>query len=283
MLTIEYIILILLYTSLTISLIFQWLCYKKKMENLETIAFTSSLLLLVISISISPLLPEEDTTNVYTLFCMVLIAVTTFLDTWSQQKHTIPAVFRKVHVGIAIVLVVSLFAAKLYENMSLVQNVIVGYLIISVVVSMVVNQQTAPIKQFKHFEKSNKVFAFAFFILVPTYLIIHYFFEKELGQFQIGFLLYFAFIALAVRKISDDLQRLSLINNKLDLKEQKFENYGLTPREKEIAMFLLKGVTYQEIADSLFISLPTVKTHSSKIYKKCSVKSRTELIYLLTS
>lgn len=282
MLTIEYIILILLYTSLSISLIFQWLCYKKNMESLESIGFTSSVLLLVISISLSPLLPTESTTNVFTLWCMILIALTTFLQTLREQKHKIPKIYKTVHVGISIALSVFLFPGKVLGYMQPVQFLIVAFLIISIVVSMAITHQTKPIKQFQHIEKSNKIFAIIFLILVPIYLITHYFFENEYGQFQIGFLLYFALIALAVRKIYDDLQRLSLIKSKLDPREQQLKNYGLTQREQEVASLILKGLTYQDITAKLFISLPTVKTHTSNIYKKCKVRNRNEFYHLLT-
>ncbi|NLR91403.1 helix-turn-helix transcriptional regulator [Flammeovirga sp. SR4] len=77
------------------------------------------------------------------------------------------------------------------------------------------------------------------------------------------------------------MQRLSLINNDIAPNKQQFKNYALTKREQEIASLLQKGVTYQKIADQLFISLPTVKTHASNIYKKCGVKTRNELSNLL--
>ncbi|WP_052444778.1 helix-turn-helix transcriptional regulator [Flammeovirga sp. OC4] len=161
------------------------------------------------------------------------------------------------------------------------QWAVVVFLIISVVISMWLQRQTKPIQQFQHLEKSNRIFALTFLILIPIYLIFHYAFEKEYQQFQIGFLMYIAFSALAVRKIYDDLQRLSLIQKDSSPNEQQFKNYSLTKREQEIASLLHKGVTYQKIADQLFISLPTVKTHTSNIYKKCGVKTRNELSNLL--
>ena len=38
------------------------------------------------------------------------------------------------------------------------------------------------------------------------------------------------------------------------------------------------GLSNQEIADSLFISIHTVKTHSSKIFEKLGVKRRTQAV-----
>ncbi|WP_185152547.1 LuxR C-terminal-related transcriptional regulator [Fulvivirga aurantia] len=56
----------------------------------------------------------------------------------------------------------------------------------------------------------------------------------------------------------------------------------MTQREQEIATLLFEGLTYQDITHKLHISLPTVKTHTSNIYKKCSVKNRHELSRLLS-
>lgn len=252
------------------------------MENWQTIGLTISLLLLLISISVSPLLPEEETTTVSTLLCMILVAAMTFLDTLGQQKHSIPVVFKKIHIGFSVALAVIVMVSKFSGRMFFAQWAVVLFLSISIVISMLITRQTKPIRQFQHLEKANKIFALTFLILTPTYLIFHYAFEKQYQQFQIGFLLFIAFIALAIRKIYDDLQRLSLIKNDLAPNEQQFKNYGLTEREQEVALLLYKGITYQRIAEQLFISLPTVKTHASHIYKKCGVKTRNQLTNLLT-
>jgi len=251
------------------------------MENRETIWLTISLLLLLVSISVSPLFTEEKTSSFSTLLCMILVATTTFLDTLSQQKHSIPLRFKKIHLGIAAVLTVLLAISKPLELTVFSQWAVVVFLIFTVVISMLITRQTKAIRQFQHLEKSNKVFTLVFLTLTPTYLIFHYAFEKEYKDFPIGFLLYTAFASLAIRKIYDDLQRLSLIKKDLAPEQQQFKNYALTKREQEIAILLQKGWTYQAIADELYIALPTVKSHASNLYKKCGVKTRNELAALL--
>jgi DNA-binding NarL/FixJ family response regulator len=52
----------------------------------------------------------------------------------------------------------------------------------------------------------------------------------------------------------------------------------LSTREKEILEYLSKGFRYKEIADKLFISTETVRTHIRNIYEKLQVQSRTEAI-----
>lgn len=50
----------------------------------------------------------------------------------------------------------------------------------------------------------------------------------------------------------------------------------LTNREQEILMLIAQGMSNQEIADTLFITLKTVKTHVSNILSKLSVEDRTQ-------
>ena len=52
----------------------------------------------------------------------------------------------------------------------------------------------------------------------------------------------------------------------------------LTTREKEILDLLSKGLRYKEIADKIFLSTETVRTHIRNIYVKLQVNSRTEAL-----
>lgn len=56
------------------------------------------------------------------------------------------------------------------------------------------------------------------------------------------------------------------------------DNTILTKRELEILEFLSKGFKNQAIADTLFVSLSTVKKHIENIYSKLHLNSRVELV-----
>ncbi len=56
--------------------------------------------------------------------------------------------------------------------------------------------------------------------------------------------------------------------------EQNQDNSGLTRREIEILDLIADGFSNQQIADELFISPHTVKTHLHNIFKKINVKRR---------
>lgn len=57
----------------------------------------------------------------------------------------------------------------------------------------------------------------------------------------------------------------------------------LTERELAIAKMIQAGKSNKEIADELFISLSTVKTHINNIYKKLEISSRKEISRFLLS
>lgn len=62
--------------------------------------------------------------------------------------------------------------------------------------------------------------------------------------------------------------------------EEIVKTYGLSKREAEILPMALRGRTGERIASELFISKSTVDTHLRKLYGKCGVHSRQELIDL---
>ncbi|KMY53330.1 hypothetical protein AC623_04425 [Bacillus sp. FJAT-27231] len=56
------------------------------------------------------------------------------------------------------------------------------------------------------------------------------------------------------------------------------EDVKLTPSEEKICDLLQLGLTNQEMADHLFVSLHTIKKHLQNIYKKLGVTNRTSLL-----
>lgn len=60
---------------------------------------------------------------------------------------------------------------------------------------------------------------------------------------------------------------------------QQAPDYSLTPREKEVLACVVNGLSYKMIADQLFITYETVRTHIKHIYEKLHVASLTELVH----
>jgi len=57
--------------------------------------------------------------------------------------------------------------------------------------------------------------------------------------------------------------------------------HEISPREADIIREICNGLSNQEIADKLFISLQTVKDHTSRIYSKTNVRNRMQLMTLV--
>jgi DNA-binding NarL/FixJ family response regulator len=63
------------------------------------------------------------------------------------------------------------------------------------------------------------------------------------------------------------------------VKEKSNEHFqSLSRREQEILEQLSRGFRYKEIADNLFVSIETVRTHIRNIYEKLQVNSRIEAL-----
>lgn len=60
--------------------------------------------------------------------------------------------------------------------------------------------------------------------------------------------------------------------------EKSLADTGISKREWEVLVLMAKGMSNQEIANQLFVSLNTVKTHSSRIFEKLEASRRTQAI-----
>lgn len=56
------------------------------------------------------------------------------------------------------------------------------------------------------------------------------------------------------------------------------QNFGLSSREIEVLQLISEGYSNQEIADRLYVSLSTVKTHVSNVFSKLDVQRRTQAV-----
>lgn len=64
------------------------------------------------------------------------------------------------------------------------------------------------------------------------------------------------------------------------LNEQRLKDLGITKRELEILELIAQGMSNREIAEKLFVSENTVKTHSSRLFDKLSAKRRTQAVQI---
>ena len=64
------------------------------------------------------------------------------------------------------------------------------------------------------------------------------------------------------------------------LNSGKVEELAITPRELEILQLIADGLSNREIAEKLFVSENTVKTHSSRVFDKLGARRRTQAVQL---
>ena len=66
----------------------------------------------------------------------------------------------------------------------------------------------------------------------------------------------------------------------MDLLEERFTLWGLTPAERDVALFAIKGLSTAEIATLRSTSEGTVKAQTNAIYRKAGVTGRPQLLSL---
>ncbi|WP_166925157.1 response regulator transcription factor [Flavobacterium poyangense] len=284
MFELEIILFIIAYTTLSISLTFAFICYKRNMETQETLALIISLLLLIISISVSPLLKRSGHgffSNLFTISAMVIVGTTTLLNTLKERQHKLRNIVKELCLGLGIAILFIVNVVSFFHITKYAEWLAVGYLIFSILVSMLITRTSEPKIKLNPKTDSDRLFAIVLLVTVPLYLILQFKFCVSCPDPSIGFLLPLLFSIIAINKIIDDVNRLSILKNNTGNLEQNLTGYGLSDRETEVAQLLSQGLSYQSISEQLFISIPTVKTHTSNIYRKCNIKSKYELMKIV--
>ena len=65
-----------------------------------------------------------------------------------------------------------------------------------------------------------------------------------------------------------------------EVNREKQEQLSITSRELEILQLIAHGLSNREIAEKLFVSENTVKTHSSRLFDKLGARRRTQAVQL---
>lgn len=85
-------------------------------------------------------------------------------------------------------------------------------------------------------------------------------------------------MALDRRRAEEKLRRAS--GAFMDLLEERFEEWGLTASERDVALFAIKGMSTAEIAALRKTAEGTVKAQTNAIYRKAGVSGRPQLLSL---
>lgn len=117
------------------------------------------------------------------------------------------------------------------------------------------------------------------------YVVINHSFEIYAGAIAIIFTALGIWLALKLTKpkTSTIVVEKPVFIQKEDafvLNKKEVERLGLSHRELEVLTLLAEGLSNQEIAQRLFVSLNTIKTHTSNIFEKLAVKRRMQAVEL---
>lgn len=89
-------------------------------------------------------------------------------------------------------------------------------------------------------------------------------------------------LALKLRKpkIQTVIVEKEVIANRTDfaINQDELRKLNLSKRELEVLQLMAEGLSNQEIAERLFVSLNTIKTHTAQIFEKMEVKRRTQAV-----
>jgi two-component system, NarL family, response regulator LiaR len=83
-----------------------------------------------------------------------------------------------------------------------------------------------------------------------------------------------------IRKTPDVIVKEVPVSEPFVLDEARVTELGLTPRELEILGLMADGLSNREIAERLYVSENTVKTHSGRLFDKLGAKRRTQAVQL---
>ena len=117
--------------------------------------------------------------------------------------------------------------------------------------------------------------------LEVKFIIYDHSFEIYIGAIALLFTLLGIWLAIKLTKPKVKVVEKEVYiktNGEFIFNQKAFVKTGLSKRELEVLKLMAKGLSNQQIADILFVSLNTVKTHCSGIFFKLDVKRRTEAV-----
>jgi two-component system, NarL family, response regulator LiaR len=113
------------------------------------------------------------------------------------------------------------------------------------------------------------------------FIIFDHSFEIYIGSIAVIFTALGIWLALKLSKPKTVVvEKEVYVTNNRDfvLNEKELERLDLSKRELEVLQLMAQGLSNQEIAERLYVSLSTIKTHSTKLFEKLDVKRRTQAI-----
>jgi len=127
------------------------------------------------------------------------------------------------------------------------------------------------------------ILLFAVKWLEAHFIVFNYRLDFFVGAIAILFTVLGIWLALKLIKPKVEtriIEKEVYINNspQTEINQKEIEKSGISKRELDVLNLMATGLSNEEISGKLFISLNTVKTHSSNIFLKLDVKRRTQAV-----
>jgi DNA-binding CsgD family transcriptional regulator len=114
------------------------------------------------------------------------------------------------------------------------------------------------------------------------FIIFNYRLELFIGFIALLFMVLGIWLALKLVKpkvVTNIIEKEIYIDSSAkEIDQKEIEKLGISKRELEVLNLMATGLSNEEIARQLFVSLNTIKTHSSNIFLKLEVKRRTQAV-----
>jgi NarL family two-component system response regulator LiaR len=114
------------------------------------------------------------------------------------------------------------------------------------------------------------------------FLVVEYSLEIYGGLVAVLFATVGIWLGLKLTKTKETivLKEVPVSAEPFHLNTAKLEELKITARELEILQLIAAGLSNREIAEKLFVSENTVKTHSSRVFDKLGARRRTQAVQL---
>ena len=120
--------------------------------------------------------------------------------------------------------------------------------------------------------------AMAVLIFLLKYLEYRLFVRDLSTEFYVG-VIAFMFTALGIWVgLKLTRKKIVMVGPDFIRNDDALQRLEISKREHEVLELMAQGFSNQEIADRLFVSLNTIKTHTSNLFLKLDVKRRTQAV-----
>lgn len=125
------------------------------------------------------------------------------------------------------------------------------------------------------------IFLFVLKWLQLRFIIVDHAMELYTGTLALLFTALGVWVAIKITRVSGpriDNGTSQVSNENFTPDPDTLHRYSISKRELEVLELMAIGLSNQDIADRLFVSLSTIKTHSRNLFEKLDVARRTQAI-----